>query len=61
MKDEAVLQARNYLRAIKGGMAENSNVGILDQRICCIEGHSYIYGHRDMHWELPYSRVEHRK
>jgi hypothetical protein len=45
VKDDAVLLAQNYLHAIKGGMAKNSNVGILDQRVHCIEGHDHIYGY----------------
>ena len=45
VKDEAVNQAKTHFQAIKGGTANGSKAGILDERVRCIDGQSDLYGY----------------
>jgi hypothetical protein len=45
LMDEAMSQARKYMRIIQGGMAEDSSAGILDRRVRCTKGQSDLYGY----------------
>jgi hypothetical protein len=45
LKAEAVVHVMRYLRLIRGGKAEGSDSGILDDRIRCINRESHLDGY----------------
>jgi hypothetical protein len=67
VKDEAVRKAEKYLRAIKGGMANNSDVRVHDRRVRCVDGESDLYGYvlmcignaRILTWTVCSEKVDH--